>query len=109
MRIAIERRRAPLDQPELLEIVTPRTNAATITPAENLFAALALCDPCGFEIVATHAARWFLVRAGDAARRAHLERQLAVAYPQAELRRLDLARYPSLDPARQADGEQVAA
>jgi hypothetical protein len=109
MRVSLERRQAPPVETELLEIVTPRTNAATISAAENLFAALALPEPCGFEIAATHEARWFLVRAAGSARRVHLERQLAVAYPQAELRRLDLQRYPSLDPARPADDEQAAA
>ena len=46
MRLAIERRRlAPPSAaggPALLEVVTPRTNAAIVTPAENVFAAPAL-------------------------------------------------------------------
>src|SRR6266542_2465249 len=33
------------DPPELVEIVTPRTNAAAIMPAENLLAAVSLHEP----------------------------------------------------------------
>lgn len=109
MRIAVERRRRPLPRPELVEVVSPRTNAATMTPAENLFAAISLAEPFGLEIAATSGARWFLARAGSPAMRQHLENQLGAAYPQAELRRLDLDRYPGLDPARLGPGEQVAA
>jgi len=109
MRIAVERRRRPLPRPELVEVVTPRTNAATMTPAENLFAAIPLAEPFGLEIAATSGARWFLARAGSPAMRQHLEDQLGAAYPQAELRRLDLDRYPGLDPARLGPGEQVIA
>src|SRR5688572_16894302 len=68
--------------PELVEIVTPRTNAAAFTPAENLFAAVSLPEPFSLEIAATRDARWFLVRTATAAMRAHLEEQLGVAYPQ---------------------------
>jgi hypothetical protein len=93
----------------LVEVVTPRTNAAAVTPAENFFAAVSLPEPFALEIAATHDARWFLVRAGTQAMRAHVEDQLGVAYPQAELRRLDAARFPALDPARCAPDEQVAA
>ncbi|MGD9890390.1 MAG: type IV secretory system conjugative DNA transfer family protein [Dehalococcoidia bacterium] len=102
-------RHAPETPQELVEVVTPRTNAAMITPAENLLAAISLPEPFSLEIAATDAARWFLIRAGSAGMRRHLEDQLAVAYPQAELRRLDTARFPDLDPARSASGEQVAA
>ena len=51
------------------------------------------------EIAATGAARGSSSRRGPAMRR-HLEDQLGVAYPQAELRRLDAGRFPGLDPAR---------
>jgi hypothetical protein len=94
---------------ELVEIVTPRTNAAMITPAENLFAAISLPEAFSLEIAATHTARWFLVRASSLAMRHHLEAQLAVAYPQAHLRGLDTVSYPGLDPARVGLDEQVAA
>ncbi len=109
MRIVVERRRAPAGRTELVEVVTPRTNAATITPAENLLAAISLAEPFGLEIAATGTARWFLARAGSGAMRCHLESQLAVAYPQAEIRRLDLEQYPGLDPAGLGPDEQAAA
>ncbi len=109
MWLALKRRDAPVGPPELVEIVTPRTNAACITPAENLLAAISLAEPFSLEIAATHEARWFLARAGSAAMVRHLEDQLAVAYPQAELRRLDAQRYPGLDPAQRMPDEQVAA
>jgi hypothetical protein len=104
----------PLDQPagpaqQLLEIVTPRTNAATITPAENFFAAVSLPEPFALEIAATRTARWFVVRAGSAGMRRHLEEQLAAAYPQASVRALDAGRVPGIDPARCRSDEQVAA
>jgi len=102
------RRETPVGN-ELVEIVTPRTNAATITPAENLLAAISLAEPFSLEVVATPDARWFLARAGSTAMLHHLADQLGVAYPQAELRPLDVARYPSLDPAWRRPGEQVAA
>ncbi|MBV9280636.1 MAG: hypothetical protein JOZ41_11180, partial [Chloroflexi bacterium] len=51
--------------PQLVEIVTPRTNTAIITPAENLFAAISLPEPFALEIAATHAERRFLAHAGS--------------------------------------------
>jgi len=96
-------------QCELVEIVTPRTNTATITPAENLIAAISLPEPFSLEIAASHHARWFLARAGSVAMRRHLESQVAVAYPQTELRPLDVEHFPGLDPARIGPDEQVAA
>jgi hypothetical protein len=108
MRLAIERRLAA-ETTELIEIVTPRTNAAVITPAENLLSAIALDEAFSLEIAATASARWFLARAGNPAMRQHVEDQLAVAYPQAEIRHLDPAGNPALDPAWRAPHEQVAA
>jgi hypothetical protein len=102
-------RQAPITRPELVEIVTPRANAAVITPAENLFAAISLPEPFSFEIVGTHGARWFLARADNVAMRRHLETQLAVVYPQAVLRQLEIDRYPGLDPAWTRPEEQAVA
>src|SRR5689334_18337783 len=99
---------SPPTCPELVEIITPRTNAAIITPAENLLAAISLTEPFALEITATAQARRFVVRAGSVPMRQHLEDQLAVAYPQAELRRLDVPGFPSLDPAWCHPDEQVA-
>lgn len=111
MRIAIERRPRPdraAGSSELVEVVTPRTNTAVMTPVENLLAAVSRPAPFSLEIAATTEARWFLARATSPAMRRHLVDLLGVAYPQAELRLLDLTRYPGLDPARLGAGEQVA-
>jgi len=99
-------------RPELLEIVTPRTNLATVTPAENLLAAMSIADrprPFALEMVATPTARWFLARARDGTTLSHLREQLGVAYPQAALRPLAVGDVPGMDPARLAPDEQVAA
>ena len=108
MRRVRERRRHASARPELLEIVTPRTNAAIVTPVENLLAAIALSEPFSLEIAATETTRRFLARAQSPAMRRHLTEQLAVAYPQAELRPLDTECLPDLDPARRAPDEQAA-
>src|SRR4051794_32269963 len=103
MRIAIERRVMP-PAAHLIEVVTPRTNGATLGAAENLLAAISLAEPFTLEIAATGAARRFLARAGSAAMAGHLADQLGVAYPQATLRGLDAG---TDDPARRAPGEVV--
>jgi len=109
MPLSIRRRPSPVMHPELVEIVTPRTNAAVITPAENLLAAISLSEPFSLEITATSQARRFVARAGNLVMRKHLEDQLGVAYPQADLRHLDIDRYPGLDPAWCHPDERVAA
>lgn len=106
MRIAIEHRRR-LPATELIEIVTPRTNVATITPMENLFAAVSLPEPFALEITATREARRFIARAQSAVMRHHLEEQLGVAYPQADLRAGYADQDPEADPACLREGEQV--
>ena len=99
MLLKVRRRARVVLRPELVEIVTPRTNAAVITPAENLLAAISLAEPFALEITATAQARRFVARAGSAQTRQRLEEQLGVAYSQAELRRLDVDQFPGLDPA----------
>jgi len=100
----------PKDQVKtLVQIVTPRTNAAVITPAENLLAAISLAEPFGLEITATPEARRLMARAGTVAMRHHLEDHLGVAYPQADLRRLDVNQHPGLDPAWCQPDERVVA
>lgn len=108
MRISIERRRQ-LPATELIEIVTPRTNAATITPMENLFAAVSLPEPFALEFTATYESRRFLVRTRSVAMRRHLTEQLGVAYPQAVIRMHTDGRGSNPDPARLRPDEQVAA
>ena len=106
MRVGFERHRsAPPTRPHLVEIVTPRTNVAALTSAENLFAAIALAEPFSVEIAADHLRRRFLVRAGSERMRQQLSSQLAAAYPQAELRPLTTA---EADPALCRPGEQVS-
>jgi hypothetical protein len=105
MRIAIERRVTP-PATHLIEIVTPRTNGATLGAAENLLAAISLAEPFALEIAATAEARRFLARAGDASMARHLADQLGVAYPQATLRGVAA---DADDPARRASDEVAAA
>ncbi|MDG6910212.1 MAG: hypothetical protein JRN08_07565, partial [Nitrososphaerota archaeon] len=109
MNVTVERRRTSPQRTELVEVVTPRTNTAIITPAENLLAAISLREPFALEIAATSDVRWFLVRTASREMRRHFEEELGAAYPQAELRPLDLASYPQLDPAMLGSDEQVAA
>ncbi|HVA86417.1 MAG TPA: DUF87 domain-containing protein, partial [Candidatus Saccharimonadales bacterium] len=108
MWLTIRRRRPTAPRVELFEIVTPRTNVASVTAAENLLAAIAVDLPFSLEIAVTRQQRWFLARADSPTMRAQLETQVAVAYPQARLRPLDLERYPGLDPARRQTDEQAA-
>src|SRR6266571_1657029 len=106
MRVALEfKRSAPPTEVDVVEVVTPRTNLATLTSAENLFAAIALAEPFSLEIAADGTCRQFLIRAAGPGMRQQLESQLGAAYPQAELRPLN----PDTDPARQKAGEQLSA
>src|SRR5439155_5201383 len=100
MRLVVRRRRPEVREPQLVEIVTPRTNVASITAAENLLGSLSSSEPFSLEIAAMRDVRWFLARCEEPAMRVHLERQLASTYPQAEIRWLDTARYPHLVPVR---------
>ena len=88
---------------QVVEVVTPRTNVATLTSAENLFASIGMDEPCSFEIAADHTRRQFLVRASGAQMRQQLLSQAGAAYPQAELRPLSATD----DPARLRAGEQA--
>ena len=115
MRLTLRRHAAQAREPaeELLEAVTPRTNAAVITPAEHLCGALALGDdldtaaavaPVSLEIAGDHLGRRFLARAASAAERRDLVGQIGAAYPQATLRPAAAEE----DPARMRRGEQLA-
>src|SRR5581483_7100125 len=59
------------------------------------------------EIAATRTAAWFLARAPARWRR-EIQRRVAVAYPQAEIRSLDRSGHPTLDPAYIGPAEQAA-
>jgi hypothetical protein len=97
----------------LLEVVTPRTNAARLSPAEHLFAAIGVqADmddaPVAFEITGDAERRRFLVRVTARAQQQRLMAQLSGAYPQAVLRPLDRSQSVA-DPARLGPDEQAAA
>ncbi|HVA86308.1 MAG TPA: hypothetical protein VNF73_08345, partial [Candidatus Saccharimonadales bacterium] len=109
MRIAIERRRPPAVATHLVELVTPRVNAAGIRAVENALAGLGRAEPFSVEIAATDALTWFLARAENRHGQEAIEATLGAAYPQAGFRRLDLGRFPALDPARRDPDEQVVA
>jgi len=105
MRLAIEARRRQAAAVHVVEVVTPRTNVAALTAAENLFAAVSLAEPCSLELAADRACRRFLVRTQGESMRRHLESQLAAAYPQATVRPVPT----DADPARVRPDERVAA
>ncbi|HEY2595099.1 MAG TPA: hypothetical protein VGK33_14495, partial [Chloroflexota bacterium] len=97
----------------VLEIVTPRTNAARLSAAENLFSALALArgrkaDPIALEIVADGGGRRFQLRTTSVTDQQRIGRLLGAAYPQADLRPFGASDTPA-DAARQGPDEQCAA
>src|SRR5438093_12153124 len=97
----------------VLEIVTPRTNAARLSPAEHLFAAIgvraAMDDaPVAFEITGDAERRRFLVRVTSRAQQQRIAAQLGGAYPQAVLRPLDRSQSTD-DPAQLGPAEQSSA
>ena len=104
MKVRVVRRAQSVGRTELIEIVTPRTNAATITPIENLLAAVSGQEPFSLEIALTAGSCRFLARTASAALRDQIAEQLGAAYPQAELRRLDLAAAARRRPGRPAAG-----
>jgi hypothetical protein len=85
-------------------VITPRTNEASLTSAENFLAAIALAEPFALEIAADHRARRFLLRAATPTMLQHLQGQLGATYPQAGLRPIR----PPADPAGAAAHEQAA-
>src|SRR5919204_232423 len=87
---------------QLVEIVSPRTNAATYTALEHFFAALARLGSVSLEIAGDTQARRFYARLAGNGVRERLEAPLGAAYPQARVR-------PAAgDPARHLSDEQVA-
>src|SRR5919206_910515 len=105
MRLRLDRRRAPPVEVHAVEVVTPRTNAATITAAQHFFAGLSLAEAYSLEIAGDQHTRRFVCRAGSAALDQQLRGQLVTAYPQAQLRPLE----PAADPARVGADERVVA
>jgi hypothetical protein len=98
----------------VLEVVTPRTNAALISPAEHLCGGFSLHTravgggPVALEIVADGERCRFLVRAQSDLQLRRLHGQVGAAYPQAALRALDWQSLPSGDPLQVGPDEQSA-
>jgi len=116
LRVRIKPNRGSVHGPaeQLLEVVTPRTNAALISPAENMCGALTLHTgapgggPVALEIVADGERSRFLVRTQTAVQQRQLRGQVGAAYPQATLRSLEPAMLPTGDPVRVGPHEQIA-
>src|SRR5947209_2332101 len=123
-RLVIRRRgrAAPAPAQHLLEVVSPRTNAALISPAAHLCGALTRHagapdgGPVALEIAADAERRRFLVRTATLEQQQHVAGQVGAAYPQALLRPAgptpgwDPDGPATLaDPAAPGPGEQLAA
>src|SRR5262249_10408323 len=116
LRLVVKRNRrrslAPAEQ--LLEVITPRTNAALITPAENLCGSLSLDitspdgGPVALEIVADGERSRFFVRSERKSQQRQLQGQIGAAYPQSTLRSLEPASMLSGDPLYVGSDEQIA-
>src|SRR5919204_6772518 len=97
---------APSGQPpRLVEVISPRTNGATYTPAEHLFAALARRGGVALELAGDGGGRRFYARSATTPAGQLLASQPGAAYPQARLRPVS----STDDPARRRAGEEVAA
>src|SRR5258708_30512804 len=93
LRVVVKRSRSVHEPSEqLLEVVTPRTNAALISPAENLCGALTLQTsapgggPVALEIVSDGDRIRFLIRTATRAQQRQLPRQVGAPSPHAALR-----------------------
>jgi hypothetical protein len=97
----------------MIEVITPRTNAARLSPAEHLFAAIGAHaamdeDPVAFEIAGDKERRRFLVRTGSRAQQQRVAAQFGAAYPQASLRSSESTTLVG-DPAQLGPDEQAVA
>lgn len=116
LRLVIKRNagRARAAAEQVLEVITPRTNAALITPAENLCASLTLetatpgNGPVALEIVADGERNRFFVRTERKEQQRQLQGQIGAAYPQAVVHSLEPASMLSGDPLRVGRDEQMA-
>ncbi len=108
------KRHVPGPAEHVLEVVTPRTNAARLSSAEHLFGALVprgdrAPEPVSLEIVGDADRRCFLARTTTAEGLRRVAGQLGAAYPQADLRPFQSATFPTGDPAQVGPDEQIAA
>ncbi|MDP9352531.1 MAG: type IV secretion system DNA-binding domain-containing protein [Chloroflexota bacterium] len=69
----------------LIEILTPLSNKATITPTETALKGMAAEEPFSLEIASSRRGHRFLARTRTAQAQAQLKSQLAANYPQADL------------------------
>jgi hypothetical protein len=97
----------------MLEVITPRTNTARLSPAEHLFGAIgahaAMNDgPLAFEIAGDQERRRFVVRTGSRGQQQRVAAQLGAAYPQAALRSSETTTLVA-DPAQLGPDEQAVA
>ena len=97
----------------VIEVITPRTNTARLSPAEHLFAAIgaqAAMDegPVAFEIAGDHECRRFLLRTGSRSQQERVAAQFGAAYPQAALRSSESTTGVD-DPAQLGPDEQAVA
>src|SRR5438876_5008536 len=90
-----------MEELQLVEIVTPRTNSATFTALEHFFAAVARTDGISLELAGDGQARRFYARLQDQSRRDRLAAALGATYPQARLHAV------TVDPVRLQGDEQV--
>lgn len=116
LRVRTRRKSDLVKQPaeHLLDVVTPRTNAALISPAEHLCAGLSVDTgspgggPVALEIVADDERCRFVIRAQSELQVQRLRGQVGAAYPQAALRAMNGASFPSGDPLNVGPEAQVA-
>jgi hypothetical protein len=114
LRLTRNGRAARVPAEHFLEVVTPRTNTALISPAEHLCAGLCLRtgavdnEPVALEIIADTERCRFMVRARSELQLHRLRGQLGAAYPQAALRTGNDLDAPSGDPLHVGPDEQVA-
>ena len=114
LRLVVKRNATPAPAEQLLEVITPRTNTALITPAEHLCGSLSLHTttpgggPVALEIVADGERSRFFVRSEKRAQQRQLQAQIGAAYPQATLRSLDPATMLSGDPLYVGTDERIA-
>jgi hypothetical protein len=92
---------SPSSDVEIVELVSPRTNAASYTSIEHLFAALSRIGGVSLEIGGDATGRRFYARVSGAHVRDLVQAQISAVYPQTR------ARSATVDPALQSPAEQV--
>ncbi len=99
-------RKVPTIDGRLTELLTPYSNEATITPAENMLASVSSQEPFSLEIASTSEEHRFLLRSRSAQAQQQLKQQAGTAYPQADMWAVGTEGRPELDPAHHAPSER---